>query len=47
MRVMIPLSCQMSEAPSLKYFLVISLCGCIELCDVDVEYQHSQHFILK
>ena len=39
MRVMIPLSCQMSDALSLKYFLVISLCGCIELYDVNVKYQ--------
>ena len=36
---MIPLSCQMSDALSLKYFLVISLCGCIELYDVNVKYQ--------
>ena len=38
MREMIPLSCQMSDAPSLKYFQVISLCGCIELYDVNVKY---------
>ena len=38
MRVMIPLSCQMSDAPSLKYFPVIPLCGCIELYDVNVKY---------
>ena len=35
---MIPLSCQMSDAPSVKYFQVISLCGCIELYDVNVKY---------
>ena len=35
---MIPLSCQISDAPSLKYFPVISLCGCIELYDVNVKY---------
>ena len=49
MRVMIPLSCQMSDALSLKYFLVMPLCGCIELYDVNVwlGVSHSQHFSLK